>query len=412
MADFIYNNFSNEPNNDDDWNEYNMYPQQAKRSKVNLVIVLVCAFFGILILMSSIFGFLIVNKLASGSFGNKSVDSMIFSSPTQTTISSNPTAVTPEKIGPNKYSTYTEVIYAVKDSVVEIKTQVVSNGAVVSESAGSGVIIGSYVIDATQPGYYIVTNAHVIETSSGTASDTITVKTTDGKEYAVTAVRGFDTYGDIAVLMVNTTDKLTGVEFGDSNSLVLGQEVIAIGNPLGSLGGTCTNGIISALDREIEIDGTTFNLLQTNAAINQGNSGGGLFDMNGKLIGIINAKSIGEGVEGIGFAIPSNDAHAIVEDIIEHGYVEGRPYIGVTVAQATDAYGTPYVYVHDLEEGFNDDVLKKQDIILSLNGTQISSLDDLRGVISKAKPYDTITAMIRRGTEYLTVSITVYEKTN
>ena len=166
---------------------------------------------------------------------------------------------------------------------------------------------------------------------------------------------------------------------------------------------------ISALDREIEIDGNYFNLLQTNAAINSGNSGGGLFNMRGELIGIVNAKSSGLGVEGIGFAIPSNDARIIVEDIIEFGYAKGRPFIGVTASIVTDRFSS-YVYVHDLTEGYNDNNLQIQDIILTMNGVDIADLDDFRSVVSRTKPGDTINAYVKRGSEYINVSIMVYER--
>ena len=406
MADFIYNNFPQDDNNNNGlgygYNPY--YPQPQKQKSSNIAIILVCVFFGILILLTSIFGFILVGKVSTSSINKQNIDSMIFSTPTSNSTPVNPSATTPSPDGVTEYKTYSEVIYAVKDSVVEIRTQISDHGTVVSESAGSGVIIGSYKIDGVDGGYYVVTNAHVVESSNGVVSDKITITTTDGNVYPVTTVRGTDAFGDIAVLMVNTTDKLTGVNFGNSDNLILGQEVIAIGNPLGELGGTCTNGIISALDREVVIDGTTFNLLQTNAAINQGNSGGGLFNMKGQLVGIINAKSIGEGVEGIGFAIPSNDAKEIVE------YLIAGSFLGITVAEAQDSFSAPYVYVHDLEKGYNDSVLQKMDVILSLNGVDISSVQGVREVLRALRPGDTITASIRRDNEFLDVTLTVYQK--
>lgn len=417
MAEFIYNDFSQEPNGEDNGSgSNNSYNRFENRKRNNLIVAIVCVFFVLILLLMSIFGIIIVNKLSSSNGGDaQNVDSLIFGTPiTQGNPTNAPQTPSSEDKSESSSSTglsYTDVIYKVKDSVVEIHTSFIINSIPVSASAGSGVIIGSYKIGGADAGYYVVTNAHVIEDSNGNTSESIVVTTTDGKKYPVKAVRGSDSYGDIAVLMIETKDKLTGASFGDSNSLVMGQEVIAIGNPLGSLGGTATNGIISALDREIEIDGNYFNLLQTNAAINSGNSGGGLFDMKGKLIGIINAKSSGLGVEGIGFAIPSNDARAIVDDIVEFGYVKGRPYIGVTASIINDRFSS-YVYVHDLDSGYNDSVLQVQDIIISMNGTDISSLEDFRSVISRSKPKDTIEAYIRRGTEYLTVTIVVHEKTN
>ncbi|MBQ2809588.1 MAG: trypsin-like peptidase domain-containing protein [Clostridia bacterium] len=414
MADFIYNDFSPEPSNEDEHSSSDSASTRASgKGRNNLIIAIVCIFFVLILLLMSIFGIIIVGKLSSnGSGKTQNVDSLIFGTPTtQTPSTPSTTPSTPSTDASTEYKTYSEVIYKVKDSVVEINTSFVVNSITVSSSAGSGVIIGSFKIEGVDAGYYVVTNAHVIEDGNGNVSNKIVVTTTDGKKYPVKAVRGSDSYGDIAVLMIETTDKLTGASFGNSNELVIGQEVIAIGNPLGELGGTATNGIISALDREIEIDGNYFNLLQTNAAINSGNSGGGLFDMKGKLIGIVNAKSSGLGVEGIGFAIPSNDAKAIVNDIVEFGYVKGRPFIGVTAGIISDRLSS-YVYVHDLAKGYNDNILQVQDIIITMNGVDISSLEDFRSVVSRTKPKDTIEAYIRRGNEYLTVTIMVHEKPN
>ncbi len=407
MADFIYNEFPNEP--DDNENFFDDKPKRSAdeiaRRRNNTLLIVVSALFAVLILVTATMGMIMISKLEGKLSGKSNIDSLIFSAPSEQTPSFTPPteqASTPES---SEFGSISEVVYSVKDSVVEIKTTFNSTSA----SAGSGVIIGSYKVDGVDAGYYIVTNAHVIQDNGGNTSDNIKIRTTDGKEYAVTGVRGVDSYGDIAVLMVNTTDSLTGARFGNSDALVLGQEVIAIGNPLGELGGSVSNGIISALDREIEIDGNVFNLLQTNAAINSGNSGGGLFNMKGELIGIVNAKSAGLGVEGIGFAIPSNDAKAIVEDIIEFGYAKGRPFIGVTVSIITDNFSS-YVYVHDLTRGYNDNNLQIQDIVLTMNGVDIYDLDDFRAVVSKSKPGDIIEAQIKRGNEHLTVQITVYEK--
>jgi serine protease Do len=414
MADFIYNDFSSESGEGLDSTTFD---NNSKRvSKSNIMLIIVSGFFALMLILMLVFGIIIVDRLSTPGSG-KNVDSLIFTSPgvddsngpsgdnsSGNNVGSDSTTNTNKE-----YSSYSEVIYAVKDSVVEIKTEFVVNSVTVSASAGSGVIIGKYKLDGIDAGYYVVTNAHVIQDDNGKTSNKITIRTTDGKEYAVKTVRGTDSYGDIAVLMVETGDKLFGAKFGDSNAIVLGQEVIAIGNPLGELGGTVTNGIISALDREIEIDGNYFNLLQTNAAINSGNSGGGLFNMKGELIGIVNAKSSGLGVEGIGFAIPSNDARIIVEDIIEFGYNKSSPFLGITVSEVSSGFSS-YVYVHDLTKGFNDTSLQVQDIILQLNGVDISSLNDFRSVLSRTKPGDTIHASIKRGNEYLNVDIIVYER--
>lgn len=210
------------------------------------------------------------------------------------------------------------------DSVVSITTETTKKdsfyGQYVTGGAGSGVII-------TENGY-IITCAHVIDGAS-----TITVKMTDSTEYTATVI-GSDSLTDIAIIKIDKTG-LPFAVIGDSDKLLVGDDAIAIGNPLGELGGTVTNGIISALDREVEIGDQTYNVLQTNAAINPGNSGGGLFNLNGELIGVVNAKSSGSGIEGLGFAIPINDAIKVAEQLIDNGYIKGRPKLGINALDVT-----------------------------------------------------------------------------
>jgi serine protease Do len=204
--------------------------------------------------------------------------------------------------------TIPEIVALTADSVVEIYTETVVNdgrfGQYVTEGAGSGVIFSS---DG-----YIVTNNHVID-----GAQKITVRLRNGDEYEATLI-GSDSKTDLAVLKIKETG-LQSVVFGDSDKLVVGELVVAIGNPLGKLGGTVTEGIISALSREVSVDGKMMNLLQISAAVNPGNSGGGLFNSYGELIGIVNAKSSGSGIEGLGFAIPVNIVKAVIEDLIKLG---------------------------------------------------------------------------------------------
>ncbi|MFV0382228.1 MAG: S1C family serine protease [Breznakia sp.] len=193
------------------------------------------------------------------------------------------------------------------ETVVEIKTESVQRGRYmqdyVSEGAGSGVII-------SETGY-IITNYHVID---GARRAEVTLK--NGNEYDAEYIGG-DEESDLAILKIDTDDTLTVATFADSEDLLVGQGVLAIGNPLGELGGSVTQGILSSTSREISIENVTMTLLQTDAAINPGNSGGGLFDEEGNLIGIVNAKSSGSDIEGLGFAIPSNIARAFAEDVID-----------------------------------------------------------------------------------------------
>ena len=213
-----------------------------------------------------------------------------------------------------------DVAAAVADSVVEITTEIVTTnsflGQYISQGAGSGVIF-------TTDGY-IVTNHHVIE-----GANKINVTLRNGTSYDAKLV-GDDSKTDLALLKIEATGLTPAVLIADSDQLKVGQTAIAIGNPLGQLGGTVTSGIVSALGREIEIQGETRTLLQTSAAINPGNSGGGLFDDKGNLIGIVNAKSSGSDIEGLGFAIPANTVKKTIGDLMEYGYVKGRANLGLT----------------------------------------------------------------------------------
>lgn len=201
--------------------------------------------------------------------------------------------------------TTSQVVELVEDSVVEIRTEILSSGSNSSESltegAGSGVVL-------KQDGY-IVTNAHVIDDAKN-----IKVKLHNGDEYAANLV-GKDEKEDIAVIKINANG-LTPITFGDSQELKVGERVIVIGNPLGTLGGSVTDGIISAINRTLNINGEDMTLLQTNAEINHGNSGGGMFGEKGQFVGLVVAKSTGMNLEGLGFAIPSNTVKDVVNKLM------------------------------------------------------------------------------------------------
>jgi len=217
----------------------------------------------------------------------------------------NPVSPATTVTEPSQALTIVEIAALTSESVVEIYTETVVNigrfGSYIAEGAGSGVIISS---DG-----YIVTNNHVIEGASK-----ITVRLKNGVEHEA-ALIGRDSKTDLAVLKIQESGLQSAV-FGDSDKLVVGELVVAIGNPLGKLGGTVTDGIISALSRNISVEGQMMNLLQTSAAVNPGNSGGGLFNRYGELIGIVNAKSSGSDIEGLGFAIPINVVKSAIEDIV------------------------------------------------------------------------------------------------
>ncbi len=299
---------------------------------------------------------------------------------------------------------FTEVVAAVKDSVVEITTETAVRSnyfqQYVTSGAGSGVIIAKEG--------YVITNHHVID-----GADTIVVRTTDGTEFPATLV-GSDSATDVAVLKIDPADKtLTVAVLGDSSKLLVGEDAIAIGNPLGSLGGTVTNGIISALDREITIDGESMRLLQTNAAVNPGNSGGGLFNLAGELIGVVNAKSSGENVEGLGFAIPINTAQSVAEQLIEYGYVRGRVDIGLKLIDITNMYdlftygvNSPGVYVY--ESPYNDQI-KSGDRIQSVNGVAVTRAAEVKTAYRECQVGDVIKVSVVRGNKVIEVDVTLRE---
>ena len=308
--------------------------------------------------------------------------------------------VTSGDIGDEDLS-YADVVALVENSVVEITTNYVVSGSMFSQYVSSGAGSGVIISQADKVGY-IVTNNHVIQ-----GATSIVVRLKDGTELPAALV-GTDSATDLAILTVNTDQKLTVATLGDSDTLVVGQEVLAIGNPLGQLGGTVTNGIVSALEREVQIDGEKMTLLQTNAAVNPGNSGGGLFDMYGRLVGVVNAKSSGDDVEGLGFAIPVNTVHEITTELIMYGYVRNRPALGITVSVARQQYFMQvisYIYVTDP----GDTALQVNDILHSIDGTEITSSESITSAISGKSVGDKVEIVVLRNNKQVTVEVELIE---
>ncbi len=304
-------------------------------------------------------------------------------------------------------STTEKVASSAANSVVEIKTEAVTKSQymqdMVTEGAGSGVIVSA---DG-----YIVTNNHVINGASK-----ITVTTKDEKSYEATLV-GTDSESDVALLKISASN-LQPVVMGNSEGIVVGQQAIAIGNPLGELGGTVTDGIISALNREITIDGETMNLLQTDTAINPGNSGGGLFNASGELIGLVVAKSSGTGVEGLGFAIPVNEVKSVVEALMSDGYVKGRASLGVALVDVDSAetamqyrVNSTGVYISQVTSGgpAANAGLQSGDRIVSVDGTAVSSAADVKQAIRSHSVGDTIEVKVSRNGSEQTMKVTLGE---
>lgn len=295
------------------------------------------------------------------------------------------------------------------DSVVLIYNEMTTkhNGQVsVSTSTGSGFIL-------TEDGY-VVTNHHVIE-----GEGALTVVTYSGDEYSAKLV-GYDDANDVALLKVEAQG-LQAVTLGSSNALIVGDQVVAIGNPLGELTSTLTVGYISAKERDVNTDGFAINMLQTDAAINSGNSGGPLFNMRGEVIGITTAKysgtsSSGASIEGVGFAIPIDDVSSLLSDLAAYGYVTGA-YLGVSVSDmdpdAANYYGMPVgAYVNIVEPGYAAQRagIQPKDIITNIGGIRVENVNDLTRALRGFKAGELTVVTVYRGGKELKIKITLDEK--
>ena len=283
-------------------------------------------------------------------------------------------------------------------------------------ATGSGFVI-------TEDGY-IVTNHHVIEEATKGKNVPITVSFQSGESYEAKLVGG-EADNDVAVLKIDAQG-LKPVVLGDSDKLVVGQTVYAIGNPLGELTYSLTDGLVSALDRVITTgngnDAVSLNMLQTNCAINSGNSGGPLFNAYGEVVGITTAKMSGTSssaatIEGLGFAVPINDVKDIVKDLIEHGYVTGKPYMGVQISSVTEAdakrYGLKvgaYVDVVEEDSAAEKAGLKVGDIIIAIDDTEINTHSALIATVATYRAGDTVTLKILRDQKEQELKLTLTER--
>ncbi len=312
------------------------------------------------------------------------------------------------EVDTGKILTAAEVYAANVQSTVGITTSITTNYwgyQTTSAASGSGFIV-------TDTGY-IITNFHVIENSSS-----ITVSLYNGNTYDA-ALIGYDESNDLAVLKIEA-EGLSPAILGDSDNLNVGDSVVAIGNPLGELTFSLTSGSISAKDREVTMSNSlTMNLLQTDCAINSGNSGGALFNLYGEVIGITNAKYSSSGseasIDNIGFAIPINDVRGIVESIIEKGYYS-KPYLGVGVVDVSreyQIYGLPQgAAIQTITADGPADAagLQVGDIITKFGDTKITGRTDLSSAIARCKIGDTVTLTVYRQGQILEVSVTIGEQ--
>ncbi len=295
----------------------------------------------------------------------------------------------------------TEIYKKCAPAVVGIKAGVETT----AEYWGTGIIF-------SEDGY-IVTNYHIID-----GANLASVVLSDETEYEAKLV-GYDSDSDIAILKIDARG-LPVAEFGDSAELQVGESVVAIGNPLGAqFQGTMTNGIISAIDRNVEHEGHTMTLLQTNAAINEGNSGGPLINMYGQIIGITNMKMISyySNIEGIGFAIPSRNIKAIVDELLEQGYVSGRPALGITVgampAGIAEEYDIPSgLYISGVEEESDAYAqgVRIGDVLTHVNGEAVTTTADVAAIKDNFKVGDKLTLTIYRDGKTFDVDVALHEK--
>ena len=354
----------------------------------------------------------VVISLLSGLLGAFCVTALSPDEPKQTAFLQSErtqTAIESITVHHDKLLSPAQVYAAYVNATVGITTSVTTNfWGYQSTSAASG---SGFILSADG---YILTNYHVIENST-----TITVSTYGGDEYPATLI-GYDNRNDIAVLKIDAKD-LQPVVLGDSDKLYVGDTVLAIGNPLGELTFSLTSGTVSALDRDITMSGgNTMTLIQTDCAINSGNSGGALFNLYGEVVGITNAKysgSSGSGatIDNIGFAIPLNDVMPIMKSIIEKGYIS-RPYVGISVADVSreaQSYGLPAGAAIRL---VNEDSpalkggLQVGDIVTHVNGDPISGSSELVSLIGQSQPEQTLTMTVFRKGQTIELTVTVGEQ--
>ena len=330
---------------------------------------------------------------------------------TSINVSSRPaTTVSINKVDGKTEMSDAEVYAATVNSVVSIRTSATSGTnffgqAVETASAGSGFVL-------TADGY-IVTNYHVVKDA-----DTVTVTMYNGDEYNALYVGGDEDY-DIAVIKIEATG-LQAVTLGNSEELNVGDHVLAIGNPLGELTFSMSGGMVSSVNRTINVDGTPFNMIQTDTSINPGNSGGPLLNSYGEVVGIVSAKysstgSNGETAEGLGFAIPINDVSSMIQDIMTNGYVSNRAYLGATIGTLNASMAQQYRYditegafVYSVEDGGPADQagLQLGDVITAIDDTEITSLDDLTAARKSYTAGDTCTLTVYRQGETITLQLT------
>lgn len=391
-----------------DDNFYQKFDEESKKSKTsasNILVPFVSGVLGATLVVGTCFG---VPSIRSKLLSNSEV---VSESSIVTQVSSTPTAISLSNYSDTAVYAANKVLPSVVG--ISISYNVSAFGMTqTAEATGSGIII-------TSDGY-ILTNNHVVSSSdssyyyqvSKAAKVTVSLYGSDEK-YDATII-GTDEQTDLAIIKIDA-DNLTSAELGDSSSIKVGEFVLAIGNPLG-LDTSVTSGIISALERDISTsDGTTYHVLQTDCAINSGNSGGALVNSNGQVIGINTLKLSGTGIEGVGFAIPINDTIDVFEQLIKHGKVL-RPYIGISGSNLSETTAQRYnlpvgIYVEDISEnsGASNSDLRKGDVITAADGQNITTMKELDAIKNAKEIGATIRLTVYRSGNYLDIEITLTE---
>ena len=355
---------------------------------------------------------LVCALVVGGAFGLGYASKNLFSSTEKTDIylsSRQPVEVNSVAVDGKTLMSYAELYQANVNSCVSINASATENifgqEATVMASSGSGFII-------TKDGY-IATNYHVIS-----GSNNVSVTLYDGSTYDATIVGGDEDY-DIAVLKIEPEKELTPVVIGDSSQLNVGDDIAVIGNPLGELTFSMSEGIVSTTNRLINVDGTPFNMIQITAAVNSGNSGGPLFNMYGELVGIVSAKLSSSGssseasIEGLGFAIPINDVKDMIQDIMTNGYVTNKPYLAIRgndfsrdLNPSVPSDGGLYVYSVEDGGAAAKAGIQAGDVIVKIGDDDITSMDDWEAVRKSYSAGDTVTVEFYRGSEKMTAQLT------
>lgn len=400
----VYGNYSQQPYSNSQYGsaEQNMGTRKIRKQKIKkqpkpVTRGFLAAIIAITIIASGMLGFgggYLANGLKSSSGNSLNINKVAADNTSSTSSSAA--------------GTTSSIVKKTADSVVEIATESVVTGSFarqyIQQGAGSGVII-------SEDGY-IITNYHVIE-----GANSVTVTLRDGNTTYTAAIIGSDSDNDIALLKIDA-EKLSPATFGDSSTLAVGDYVVAIGNPLGELGGTVTDGIISALAREVTIENKNMTLLQTNAQISPGNSGGGLFNSKGELVGIVNAKDSATEVEGIGFAIPVNNVLDIINDLKSYGYVTGKIELGMELTDITSNESAFYYgvnqkgcYVLSVTKGSNAENagFRTGDIVTKVNDTNVSTSADVEKALEDAKVGDTAEFTVYRNGRSVNLSLELEE---